>query len=168
VCEHRLIRCNVLQVMLFGASDTFPGDKIMQVTVAFNHFGQGLIQRMPRCRWGFFHVLNNDYTHWLMYAIGGSSQPTILSQGNRFIAPNNDAAKEVTHRDYAEPSVWSKWQWRSENDVFMNGATFTQSGEPLGKLPFNKGFLMKPRHGSQANRLTRFAGSLNCREGSPC
>ncbi|XP_022635261.1 pectate lyase-like [Vigna radiata var. radiata] len=155
-------------VMLFGASDTFSGDKIMQVTVAFNHFGQGLIQRMPRCRWGFFHVLNNDYTHWLMYAIGGSSGPTILSQGNRFIAPNNDAAKIVTHRDYAPSSEWEKWQWRSENDVFMNGAKFIQSGKPLGKLPFNKGFLMKPRHGSQANRLTRFAGVLNCKVGSPC
>ncbi|KAL2330024.1 hypothetical protein Fmac_017605 [Flemingia macrophylla] len=155
-------------VMLFGASDTYTDDKIMQITVAFNHFGQGLIQRMPRCRFGFFHVLNNDYTHWLMYAIGGSSGPTILSQGNRFIAPNNGAAKEVTHRDYAPPDVWAKWQWRTENDLFMNGATFTESGPPLGKLPFNKGFLMKPRHGSQANRLTRFAGALNCKVGKPC
>ncbi|XP_020213048.1 pectate lyase [Cajanus cajan] len=155
-------------VMLFGASDTFSEDKIMQITVAFNHFGQGLIQRMPRCRFGFFHVLNNDYTHWLMYAIGGSSGPTILSQGNRFIAPNNDAAKEITHRDYAPPDVWSKWQWRSENDLFMNGATFTESGSPIGKLPFNKGFLMKPRHGSEANRLARFSGALNCKAGKPC
>lgn len=85
-----------MQVMLFGASDSFEGDKIMQVTVAFNHFGRGLVQRMPRCRWGFFHVVNNDYTHWLMYAIGGSSHPTIISQGNRFIAPPNTAAKEVS------------------------------------------------------------------------
>lgn len=83
------------QVMLFGASDAYAGDSIMQVTVAFNHFGRGLVQRMPRCRWGFFHVVNNDYTHWLMYAIGGSQHPTIISQGNRFIAPPNLAAKEV-------------------------------------------------------------------------
>ena len=94
----------MVQVMLFGASDTFEGDKKMQVTVAFNHFGRGLVQRMPRCRWGFFHVVNNDYTHWLMYAIGGSQHPTIISQGNRFIAPPNVAAKEVinllcTHED---------------------------------------------------------------------
>ncbi|KAK9277191.1 hypothetical protein L1049_006730 [Liquidambar formosana] len=57
------------EVMLFGASDSYSGDSIMQVTVAFNHFGRGLVQRMPRCRWGFFHVVNNDYTHWLLYAI---------------------------------------------------------------------------------------------------
>lgn len=81
--------------MLFGASDSYQGDSIMQVTVAFNHFGKGLVQRMPRCRWGFFHVVNNDYTHWLMYAIGGSQHPTIISQGNRFIAPPNPAARQV-------------------------------------------------------------------------
>ena len=57
----------LVQVMLFGASDPFAGDKKMIVTVALNHFGRGLVQRMPRCIWGFFHVVNNDYTHWLMY-----------------------------------------------------------------------------------------------------
>jgi pectate lyase len=81
--------------MLFGASDGYGGDEKMQITVAFNHFGKRLIQRMPRCRFGFIHVLNNDYTHWEMYAIGGSMHPTIISEGNRFIAPDNGNAKEV-------------------------------------------------------------------------
>lgn len=80
---------------MLGASDSFSGDQFMQVTVAFNHFGQGLVQRMPRCRWGFFHVVNNDYTHWQLYAIGGSMHPTIISQGNKFIAPNNIYLKQV-------------------------------------------------------------------------
>lgn len=35
-------------VMLFGASDSYPQDQVMQITVAFNHFGRGLVQRMPR------------------------------------------------------------------------------------------------------------------------
>lgn len=39
---------NLMQVMLLGHSDSYEGDKIMQVTIAFNHFGEGLIQRMPR------------------------------------------------------------------------------------------------------------------------
>ena len=81
--------------MLFGASDSYKGDEIMQITLAFNHFGKGLVQRMPRCRWGFIHVVNNDYTHWNMYAIGGSMHPTIISEGNRFIAPDNIHLKEV-------------------------------------------------------------------------
>lgn len=85
----------VIQVMLLGATDAFPQDSIMQVTVAFNRFGKGLIQRMPRCRWGFFHVVNNDYSHWQMYAIGGSANPTIISQGNRFKAANNPNTKQV-------------------------------------------------------------------------
>ncbi|KAI4329609.1 hypothetical protein MLD38_027977 [Melastoma candidum] len=94
------------EVMLFGASDSYSPDMMMQITVAFNHFGQGLIQRMPRVRWGFVHVVNNDYTHWLMYAIGGSKHPTIISQGNRFIAPHDANCKEVTKRDYA-PEIQS-------------------------------------------------------------
>ncbi|CAL0317207.1 unnamed protein product [Lupinus luteus] len=155
-------------VMLLGASDSFSGDKIMQVTVAFNHFGQGLIQRMPRVRWGFVHVVNNDYTHWIMYAIGGSSGPTVLSQGNRFIAPNNAAAKEITHRDYAAESVWKNWQWSSVQDHYMNGAKFVESGKHATNLPYKKQFIMKPRPGIYANRLTRWAGALPCYAGLPC
>jgi len=33
-----------MQVMLFGARNIFEGDKLMQITLAFNHFGQGLVQ----------------------------------------------------------------------------------------------------------------------------
>lgn len=40
-------------------------------------------------------MVNNDYTHWEMYAIGGSANPTINSQGNRYLAPVNPFAKEV-------------------------------------------------------------------------
>lgn len=35
-------------VMLFSSSDKHSEDVIMQITVAFNHFGRGLVQRMPR------------------------------------------------------------------------------------------------------------------------
>ena len=80
----------------FGANDSFSGDEVMQITLAFNHFDKGLVQRLPRCRYGFVHVINNDYTHWLMYAIGASQHPTILSQGNRFIASPEAAYKEVS------------------------------------------------------------------------
>ncbi|KAG7017718.1 putative pectate lyase P59 [Cucurbita argyrosperma subsp. argyrosperma] len=155
-------------VMLFGASDSFEGDSVMQVTVAFNHFGKGLVQRMPRCRWGFFHVVNNDYTHWLMYAIGGSQHPTIISQGNRFIAPPNPAAKQITNRNYATESVWKTWTWRSEGDLLMNGAYFVESGDPSKQRPYSRFDMIKARPGTFVRRLTRFSGSLNCYVGRPC
>ncbi|KAG0449507.1 hypothetical protein HPP92_027266 [Vanilla planifolia] len=97
------------EVMLLGHSDSYEKDKAMQVTIAFNHFGEGLIQRMPRCRNGYFHVVNNDYTHWEMYAIGGSADPTINSQGNRYLAPTNPFAKEVTKRVNTDQSLWKSW-----------------------------------------------------------
>ncbi|CAA7397239.1 unnamed protein product [Spirodela intermedia] len=142
-------------VMLFGASDMYPDDAIMQITVAFNHFGRGLVQRMPRCRWGFFHVLNNDYTHWLMYAIGGSQRSTIISQGNRYIAPPDERAKET-------------WKWRSEGDLMMNGAFFVQSGQPGRPSKYSNKDMIKAKPGTFVTRLTRFAGALACRVNRGC
>ncbi|KAK8693342.1 hypothetical protein V6N13_070927 [Hibiscus sabdariffa] len=156
-------------VILLGASDKFERDKLMQVTVTFNHFGKELIQRMPRCRWGFFHVVNNDYTHWKMYAIGGSMHPTIISQGNRFVAPDDNRAKEVTNRNYAPESEWMKWIWRSEGDLLLNGALFRTSG-PL-KSPhydFTKMEMISAKPATFVGRLTRFAGALECKKGSKC
>ncbi|KAI4376418.1 hypothetical protein MLD38_014183 [Melastoma candidum] len=114
------------KVMLLGHSDDFTADKGMQVTVAFNRFGEDLMERMPRCRFGYFHVVNNDYLPWGMYAVGGSSNPTINSQGNRYIAPDNN--KEVTKRMDTDESEWKKWDWRTEGDAMMNGAFFVASG----------------------------------------
>ncbi|PNT00751.1 hypothetical protein POPTR_015G064700v4 [Populus trichocarpa] len=153
-------------VMLFGASDSYSGDSVMQITVAFNHFGRGLVQRMPRVRWGFVHVVNNDYTHWEMYAIGGSQHPTIISQGNRFVAPPDPACKEVTKRDYAVESVWKSWNWRSEGDLMLNGAFFVQSGNAIKTM--NKQAVISAKPGRYVSRLTRFSGALNCVRGRPC
>ncbi|KAG1354850.1 putative pectate lyase 12 [Cocos nucifera] len=83
------------EVMLLGHNDNYPLDLGMQVTIAFNHFGEALVQRMPRCRRGYIHIVNNDFSQWEMYAIGGSANPTINSQGNRYTAPFNPNAKEV-------------------------------------------------------------------------
>ncbi|CAH9090803.1 unnamed protein product [Cuscuta europaea] len=157
------------EVMLFGASDSSSVDAIMQITVAFNHFGKRLVQRMPRCRWGYFHVVNNDYTYWNMYAIGGSQHPTIISQGNRFIAPTDRFMKEITKRDYATQAEWSQWTWRSQGDLFMNGAYFVESGDPnfLQKHPkLYDG--ITPFKGVEVTWLTRFAGALNCKKGQLC
>ncbi|CAL1413802.1 unnamed protein product [Linum trigynum] len=156
------------EVMLFGASGSYSGDSIMQITIAFTHFGKGLVQRMPRCRWGFFHVVNNDYTHWLMYAIGGSNHPTIISQGNRFIAPENVASKEVTKREYAQESEWKHWDWISEGDLMMNGAFFVPSGNPDAYKKVSRQQLIKQKPGTFVTRLTRFSGALDCFVGKPC
>uniref|UniRef100_M4C9Y2 Pectate lyase n=1 Tax=Brassica campestris TaxID=3711 RepID=M4C9Y2_BRACM len=156
-------------VMLLGAQNDNHADKKMQVTVAFNHFGKGLVQRMPRIRWGFVHVVNNDYTHWELYAIGGSQSPTILSHGNRFIAPPHlQHYREVTKRDYAPESEWKNWNWRSDKDIFMNNAYFRQSGNPKFMCSHSRQQMIKPKHGSAVSTLTKYAGALDCRVGKPC
>ncbi|XP_042469622.1 probable pectate lyase 1 [Zingiber officinale] len=155
------------EVMLLGHSDSYKKDKVMQVTIAFNHFGEGLIQRMPRCRHGYFHVVNNDYTHWEMYAIGGSANPTINSQGNRYLAPKNPFAKEVTKRVGTPKEEWKEWNWRSEGDLLENGAYFTPSGA-ASTSSYSKASSLGAKSSSIIDSLTAGAGALKCRKGYAC
>ncbi|KAH6822319.1 Pectate lyase family protein [Perilla frutescens var. hirtella] len=156
------------KTLLFGATDSATEDKKMQITVAFNHFGKRLVQRMPRCRFGYIHVVNNDYTHWIMYAIGGSSNPTILSQGNRYIA-YYPFAKQVTKREKASESEWKKWTWISEGDVFLRDAYFVTSGDQswTKKHPevYDK---VVAAPGTYVAEMTKFTGIVGCNVGRPC
>ncbi|THU73520.1 hypothetical protein C4D60_Mb04t23740 [Musa balbisiana] len=171
------------EVMLLGHTDGYLPDSAMQVTIAFNRFGEQLVQRMPRCRRGYFHVVNNDFTSWEMYAIGGSANPTINSQGNRYIAPANPNAKEartfssvvqplpppssslkhtveqVTKRVETEESEWSGWNWRTEGDVLVNGAFFVPSGEGLD-AKYAKAESLDPKSAALIDQLTLNAGVL--------
>ncbi|XP_004494082.1 probable pectate lyase 12 [Cicer arietinum] len=147
------------EVMLLGHSDNYLPDSGMQVTIAFNHFGEKLIQRMPRCRRGYIHVVNNEFTQWEMYAIGGSGEPTINSQGNRYTAPINPFAKEVTKRVETEQSQWKGWNWRSEGDILINGAFFITSGQSL-EIKYEKAFSVEPQSADRILLLTMNAGVL--------
>ncbi|XP_059655129.1 probable pectate lyase 18 isoform X2 [Cornus florida] len=155
------------KAMLLGHSDSFTKDKNMQVTVAFNHFGEGLTQRMPRCRHGYFHVVNNDYTRWGTYAIGGSANPTINSQGNRFLASDNKDSKEVTKHEVAPESEWKNWNWRSNGDLMLNGAYFTTSGG-ASSSSFGRASSVGAKPSSFVGAMTSSAGALKCRKGSRC
>ncbi|XP_071734969.1 pectate lyase [Rutidosis leptorrhynchoides] len=155
------------KVMLLGHSDSYTQDKDMQVTIAFNHFGEGLVQRMPRCRHGYFHVVNNDYTHWEMYAIGGSASPTIYSQGNRFLAPNTRFDKAVTKHENTPESEWKNWNWRSSGDLMLNGAYFVESGQGAA-ASYARASSLSGRPSSLVGVITRTAGALSCRKGSAC
>ncbi|XP_075502754.1 putative pectate lyase 18 isoform X2 [Primulina tabacum] len=147
------------EVMLLGHDDRYLPDSGMQVTIAFNHFGEGLVQRMPRCRRGYIHVVNNDFTQWEMYAIGGSANPTINSQGNRYTAPVDPNAKEVTKRVETDENVWSEWNWRTEGDVLVNGAYFVPSGASRS-VQYAKASSVEPRSAYFVNQLTMRAGVL--------
>ncbi|XP_021599937.1 putative pectate lyase 2 [Manihot esculenta] len=154
------------KVMLLGHNDGYSADKVMKVTIAFNHFGTGLIERMPRVRFGYAHVANNRYDEWRMYAIGGSANPTIFSEGNYFIAPDDPSSKQVTKRE--GKSGWKNWKWRSSKDVFMNGAYFVQSGYGSIAPPYFRTQRFPVAPGSMVPALTSDAGPLRCFVGKAC
>ncbi|TYH47659.1 hypothetical protein ES332_D10G013200v1 [Gossypium tomentosum] len=153
------------KVMLLGHNDKFIADKVMKVTLVFNHFGEGLTERMPRVRIGYAHVANNKYDEWKMYAIGGSANPTIFSEGNNFVAPDNRSSKQVTKR---EATNWQNWKWQSSKDVFINGAYFVPSGYGSSAPLYTRvqSFTVAP--GYMVPVLTSNAGPLRCLVGKPC
>ncbi|XP_023879653.2 probable pectate lyase 5 [Quercus suber] len=145
------------EVMLLGHNDHYTMDSGMQVTIAFNHFGEALVQRMPRCRRGYIHVVNNDFTQWEMYAIGGSANPTINSQGNRYTAPPDENAKEVTKRVDTDEGEWTGWNWRTDGDIMVNGAFFVPSGAGAS-IQYARASSVNPFSAGLINQLTMNAG----------
>ncbi|KAG6497856.1 hypothetical protein ZIOFF_045762 [Zingiber officinale] len=138
-------------VMLLGHSDDYLPDSGMQVTIAFNRFGEELVQRMPRCRRGYFHVVNNDFTSW---EIARSS----------FIDGRGLCLKvsvQVTKRVDTEEKDWSKWNWRTEGDVMANGAFFVASGAGAGvEAKYAMAESVDPKSAALIDQLTMNAGVL--------
>nr|P27762.1 RecName: Full=Pectate lyase 4; AltName: Full=Antigen Amb a II; AltName: Full=Antigen K; Short=AgK; AltName: Full=Pollen allergen Amb a 2; AltName: Allergen=Amb a 2; Flags: Precursor [Ambrosia artemisiifolia]AAA32671.1 allergen [Ambrosia artemisiifolia] len=156
------------KAVLLGASDTHFQDLKMHVTLAYNIFTNTVHERMPRCRFGFFQIVNNFYDRWDKYAIGGSSNPTILSQGNKFVAPDFIYKKNVCLRTGAQEPEWMTWNWRTQNDVLENGAIFVASGsDPVLTAEQNAG-MMQAEPGDMVPQLTMNAGVLTCSPGAPC
>lgn len=157
------------KVMLLGHSDEYAADKNMKVTVAYNHFGPGLMQRMPRCRYGYVHVANNNYEEWGIYAIGGSMHPTIRSEGNRFVAPEEQYKKQVSWREGCySASCTSGWLWKSVSDMFVNGAYFVPSGRGKALPMYKTGQTFKVGNGKLVPKMTQNAGALACIASKPC
>ncbi|XP_072993316.1 probable pectate lyase 16 [Typha latifolia] len=152
------------KVMLLGHDDSYVEDAKMKVTVAFNRFGPNCNQRMPRIRHGYAHVANNLYDGWRDYAIGGSMEPRVKSEGNLFIA-SNSSNKKVTRRI---PGKFNSWNWQSVNDVFINGAFFKETGYGRVKPAYNRQQRFKVGSANAVRALTRNAGALRCSASARC
>lgn len=74
---------------------------------------------------------------------------------------------QVTKR-MADYNEWKNWIWRSEGDVFLNGAYFNQSGNPKASIGYNMNNAIKPLPGTEVEKLTKSAGPLICKPGQIC
>ncbi|GJN00949.1 hypothetical protein PR202_ga18176 [Eleusine coracana subsp. coracana] len=93
--------------------------------------------------------------------------PTIISQGNRFRAVDDRNYKEVTKREYTPYNEYKNWVWKSQDDVFLNGAYFNESGGQNERI-FEKLDFISAKSGKHVSELTQFSGALNCRVGKKC
>lgn len=116
-------------VMLLGEADDDRADQNLRVTVFGNWFDNSH-QRQPHCRWGNCDVVNNLYTDWTYYCLGGRAYGHIRSQGNVFMP---GAIKEVTpwfNGALTTPGFDDTATIVSSGDLLTGGATFHQFGEP--------------------------------------
>ncbi|ESQ32420.1 hypothetical protein EUTSA_v10005723mg [Eutrema salsugineum] len=74
---------------------------------------------------------------------------------------------QVTKRDYAGHWQWKHWNWRSEGDLFLNGAFFTRSGSGLG-ASYARASSLAAKSSTLVGVITYNAGALNCRGGRRC
>ncbi|KAL3824430.1 hypothetical protein ACJIZ3_020459 [Penstemon smallii] len=151
------------KVMLLGHDDGYLRDKNMKVTVAFNYFGPRCHQRMPRIRFGYAHVVNNLYKGWGIYAIGGTMSPSLKSQANLFIAPQQ-GNKEVTWQNQ------KNYNFKSVNDIFENGASFRESPDNGVALRpnYTPDQIFEVADARSVRDSTKSAGALRCPRTSTC
>ncbi|KAK3039664.1 hypothetical protein RJ639_027005 [Escallonia herrerae] len=129
-------------------------------------YGKRQMKLSTMVRLGYTHVANNRYDEWQMYAIGGSANPTIFSEGNYFLATNKADAKEVTKREVK--GGWKNWKWRSSKDKFLNGAFFVQSGYGSCAPLYSRSQSFLVADGSRVPALTSNAGPLRCTISKAC
>ncbi|CAG7878206.1 unnamed protein product [Brassica rapa] len=73
----------------------------------------------------------------------------------------------VTKREYTGQSKWKHWNWRSEGDLFLNGAFFTRSGAGAG-AGYARASSLSAKSSSLVGTMTSYSGALNCRAGRRC
>lgn len=73
---------------------------------------------------------------------------------------------QVTKHEDAPESEWSHWNWRSEEDLMLNGAYFRESG--AAGASYARASSLSARPASFVGAMTNTAGALNCRMGSRC
>ena len=73
----------------------------------------------------------------------------------------------MTKREDAAAGQWKNWNWRSEGDLFLNGAFFVPSGAGATN-PYAKASSLGARSSNLVGMITAQAGALSCRTGKAC
>ncbi|GJN00947.1 hypothetical protein PR202_ga18174 [Eleusine coracana subsp. coracana] len=130
-------------------------------------------KRLARCAMGFGHKTAGGADGKIYVVTDPTDDDMIipkkgtLRQGNRFIAPDDVHAKEVTKREYTSYADSKEWVWKSQGDVMLNGAFFNESGGQ-NERKYDELDMIPAKHGRFVGKLTQFAGTLKCRVGKPC
>ncbi|TYH52596.1 hypothetical protein ES332_D09G039300v1 [Gossypium tomentosum] len=115
-------------------------------------------------------LIRDSIDHFGFRAFGDRDGISIFGSSNIWLdhismSECQDRLIDITHVIYALESKWKNWVWRSEGDLFMNGAFFrTSKPSSSFQFTFNKKDMIEAKPGTFVGRLTHFVGALNCKK----
>lgn len=120
---------------LIGNGDSATGDRgKLHVTMHHNWYDVGVVERMPRVRFGSVHCYNNFYGSNLdNYTVGVGNEANILVESNYF------EDQKAPWKDYrSSTSVIYTLQWNSDN-VFVNSPipTWATNSSTIFSRPYS-------------------------------
>ena len=89
------------------------------------------------------------------------------SDSNTLFFYSNVLIFQVTKRENSESGEWQNWNWRSDEDVMLNGAYFTPSGQETA-ASYIRATSMVARPASHLINTPPSAGVLDCQIGIQC
>ena len=73
----------------------------------------------------------------------------------------------MTQREDTTESEWKNWNWRSEGNIYLNGAFFTPSGKESSSS-YARASSLSARPSSFVGSITKSAGVLKINKNSHC
>ncbi|MFN8437948.1 MAG: Ig-like domain-containing protein [Cytophagales bacterium] len=112
---------------LFGSSDSATGDDgKLRITMQYNWWGQGCVERMPRVRFGKVHLVNNLYTSTVSSScIRAGYKADLLIESNVFIGVKKPI--DLYNGDYTAVTA--------KNNLFTSTSGNTASGTGTAFTP---------------------------------
>jgi pectate lyase len=74
---------------------------------------------------------------------------------------------QVTKRVETPEGQWKGWNWRSEGDLYLNGAYFTASGAGAS-ASYARASSLGAKSSAMVGTITSNAGALGCKRGRQC
>lgn len=115
------------KLIVIGSSDSYTGDRGKERVTLHHNLFQGIVQRMPRVRFGQVHVYNNyyDVDEHFSYAWGVGVESQIFAENNFFNVTGDTSPGELIER-YGGTAIYA-------GETLFNGPAVKDHVDPVAE-----------------------------------